>query len=208
MKMGHIDNGQTYSLAGADGGPGDRPVANGNVRRISDYRGGSGDAVGALISEGEAGRLLLHNLRDVLLDDEEAKEHAIEGETNALEAIAYADELYGDLLAQVAAMKQREADLKARRERFERRAALVKAAIHTCMEHIQRKSLVLPTATLSVKKAAPSVVVTDEASIPSIWWKRADPELDKRALLNALKDGTKIPGAELSPEKTTLAREV
>ena len=170
-------------------------------------RGPRADPVRALVIEGEAARVLLHNLHDVLIDhDDDAVQITIESETNLVEAITCADELLAEMLTQAAVVKQREEQLRTRRERLENRAELVRAAIQTAMEAGQLRKLVLPTATLSLKAVPPKVVVIDEASIPSNYFKRADPTLDKRALLEALKYGTQVPGAELSNGSETLAR--
>lgn len=155
--------------------------------------------------EGEAARILLHNLRDILADDEDAKADAIEGETNLREAIAAAVQQLQEMEAMAGAIKEREELLYARRQRCLRRADLIRAAVQTAMSEGQMRSLVLPIATLSLKAVPAAVTVIDESMIPSQFFKRADPKLDKRALLAALKDGTKVAGAELSNGGETLS---
>jgi hypothetical protein len=56
----------------------------------------------------------------------------------------------------------------------------------------------LPLCTITRKAVPPKAQITDEAQIPSRFWKRADPTLDKKAILDALKDKEIIPGAVLS----------
>ena len=58
--------------------------------------------------------------------------------------------------------------------------------------------------TVSLRDAAPRLEIDDESAIPSQFWKRADPSLDRAGLLKALKDYEKgeranngIPGCHL-----------
>src|SRR5690606_2168612 len=139
--------------------------------------------------EAEAARCLLRNIHDIIADDEDAKADAIEGETNLREAIAVAVDQLADLDAMADGIRQRETDLRARRKRAEDRAANIRTAILLAMGAVEMRKLVLPQATLTVKATPPSVVVTDEQAIPTAYWKRADPTLDRRLLLDALKGG-------------------
>lgn len=163
-----------------------------------------GDPVRKLMVEGEAARVLLHNLRDILADDEEAKHDAIEGETNLIEAISGAIEQLSEFGMLADGIRQREKDLAARRKRLDQRCENIRVAVLLAMGSVDMRRLVLPGATLTVKATAPSVVVTDEAAIPSSYWKRADPTLDKKLLLDVLKNGHAVAGANLSNGSETL----
>ena len=55
----------------------------------------------------------------------------------------------------------------------------------------------LPSATISVSQAAPSVVIEDEASIPERFI-RIKREIDKTAINAAVKAGEEIPGVVVS----------
>ncbi len=52
--------------------------------------------------------------------------------------------------------------------------------------------------TLSLRATPASLLVDDEAQIPDHYFVPQPPKLDRRALLDALKSGTSIPGASLS----------
>lgn len=157
-----------------------------------------------LRDEAESARVLLANLRDIIGDDEEAAAGAIEGETNLIEAIAAAveqiaaDEAHAE--ATVAVMKR----YSERKGRLEARAERARAAISVAMDMAGLKKLELPQAVLTIKATPAKAIVTDEAAIPSKFWKPADPKLDKKAVLDALKAGETVSGAELSNGGTTL----
>ncbi len=50
-----------------------------------------------------------------------------------------------------------------------------------------------------------SLLVLDEASIPSIYWEPRDPKLDRATLTSDLKQGTDVAGATLSSPEPVLS---
>ena len=66
-------------------------------------------------------------------------------------------------------------------------------------------SMQLPFATISKSKGGKVLAVSDESQIPANYWKIPEPKpsLDKKALLDDLKDGVVVDGVELaqSPDK-------
>jgi len=155
--------------------------------------------------QGEAARALLLNIKDVVEDDAEMIETAIEGETNLKEAISAAVDRISECKAHALALESREKDLSDRRQRFLDQAERIRASILVAMGQAELRKLELPQATLSVRGLAPKVVVTDEALIPSKFWKAQDPKLDKKAILDALKAEETVLGAELSNGGETLS---
>ncbi len=148
-------------------------------------------------------------LRAVLADDaEDAELYAdmIEGETSLFEMIdaVWANiELDQEMLNGIAARENELAIRKARiHERQQWRRAKIEQAILIFGEKIER-----PEATFSLTQRAASVVVTDEASIPSEFWKM-EPKLDRSALRLALVEDKQIPGATLNnaPQTLTIRR--
>lgn len=55
--------------------------------------------------------------------------------------------------------------------------------------------------TVALQNAPPSVEVKDEAAIPKDFWKQPAPQLDRAAVLDALKAGTAVAGCELHQSK-------
>lgn len=150
--------------------------------------------------QAEAAKALLANLKEIGADDDaELVADSIEGETNLHEAIEAAlaeiDEsevLIAGLKAKVEAFRARQSATEARRDR-------IRALIEQAMAMTEQTKLRLPTATLSLAKRKPAVVIDDEAAIPSRFWTPQPPpppKLDKAALKDALAEGD-VPGAHL-----------
>jgi hypothetical protein len=155
--------------------------------------------------EAEAARVLLLNVRDVLIGDDDAVEDVIEGETNFKEIAAKAVARLAEIDAMVEAISMQTKNLSARLTRLEAQGASIRAALVSAMATLDLTKLEIAQGTLSRKPTPPKVVVTDEALIPADFWKRPDPTLDRRALLAALKERQDIPGATLSNGGETLA---
>jgi hypothetical protein len=155
--------------------------------------------------QGEAARALLLNIRDVVEDDAEMIETAVEGETNLKEAISAAVDRIEECKAHALALESREKNLSDRRQRFLDQAERLKASILVAMGHAEMRKLELPQATLSIRALSAKAQITDESLIPSKFWKPQDPKLDKKAVLDALKAKEAVPGAELSNGGETLS---
>jgi hypothetical protein len=115
-------------------------------------------------------------------DDLQTIQDSFEGETtldaeirNAVLAIEE-DEIL------VIGIKARLAELSERRMRFEKRMAARRGLIEQAMAVVGLPKLQMDIGTVSCSPARPRVEVTDEASIPTQFWKRADPTLDKTGL--------------------------
>jgi hypothetical protein len=155
--------------------------------------------------ESEAARMLVEHLNTIGADDEETKADMIEGETSLYEAVSAGVDYIGERETYAEALKAREAALRARRQRYENQAELARAAIANAIEIAELKKLELPQATISLRATAPTVQIVDETQIPDSYWKRADPTIDKRALLADLKAEKEIPGAVLSNGGTAVS---
>lgn len=160
--------------------------------------------VRALEREMEAAQLLRDHLADVAGEDADLIRDMIEGETSIRELIEAAVEQIARDEAAIIGIKtfaEKQADRKAR---LERRQEVFRVAIRSAMGVAEIPKLELPLATVSRKALGQQLVTTDEASIPSGYWKPQDPKLDRKALLKALKAGEKVEGAELSNGGETL----
>ncbi len=149
----------------------------------------------------EAARVLLANFRDILGDDEQAKADTVEGQTDLHEAIRRGARRLVELDAMREGLKSAMKTLSARDARFEQQEQHLRVALRTAMEMGSMSYFETDIATLSRVPVAPSLVVTKEDEIPSQWWVRGDPRLDRRGLTKALKElppGESIPGATLS----------
>lgn len=163
------------------------------------------DNASRLQRETEAARILREQLADLADGDEAAIRDTIEGETNLHELIAKVIEDVAADEASVAGIAGHIETMEARKARLKKRIEFRRSAVLNAMAIGEVKKIELPIATVSRQAVAPSVVITDEAQIPSEFWKRADPKLDKTAIKAALKDKREIPGATLSNGGETLA---
>ena len=158
-----------------------------------------------LLIQGEAAKTLLANIRDVIGDDDEMALTAVEGETGLIEAITQAVHRLHELDAHAEAIGIQMKSLGERKSRFEAQHDRIKAAVAVAMGQAELRKLELPSATLSIRAVAAKAEITDEALIPSKFWKPQDPKLDKKAVLDALKAKEDVPGATLSNGGETLA---
>lgn len=146
------------------------------------------DSYGALIEAGGA---------ELLID-------TIEGETSLLEAIdrllLTIAENEGLALGAIAAGRE----ILSRADRFTRRAERARAMIEQALMIAELDKLERPAATLSLVRRGAKVELTEESDIPAEFWKTGDPKLDKKALLEALKEGRPVPGAALSNQAPSL----
>lgn len=157
-------------------------------------------ALNALKNETQAAQLLREQIREIVGEDSDADlvRDTIEGETNLLEFIE-------DVIMQVSmdsalvdGIKGRQAQLSERRSRLEGRIEAMRVAIMAAMETAEVPKLETPLARLTVKDLPPKALVIEESDIPSDYFILVDPKLDKKAVLDALKAGKTVPGAQLS----------
>jgi len=152
-----------------------------------------------LVKELEAAKVLKHTL-GTEAEDLELLSDMIEGETELQEI---AERVYNSIKEDeeiVVGIKARQDELTRRKNRYEmnikRRKAMLLQAVS-----ILEQPLTLPPVTLSKRKGSISLVVSDETEVPTQYFKRPAPEIDKQALKAALKELTDkdepIPGAHL-----------
>lgn len=162
------------------------------------------DALQSLRHETNEAAALIANMKDVL-GDEDAVLLAIDSETDLNGAIAagLTRIIEAEAIAEmIDALKKR---LDARADRFEKQAENLRTAICSAMETAGIKSVEHVIGTVSVRRTPPQVLVTDEAALPTKFFKPQPPKLDKRELLKALKDGEMVRGAQLTNGGITLA---
>lgn len=131
-------------------------------------------------------------------DDEDCIRDTIEGETDLEAGIANVLALITDDEVMLAGLKAKMEQFSTRESMFKRRLEACRAAIEQAMSIAGRDTIRLPDATLTVKRTPPKAIVTDEALIPSQFWKKQDPVLDKAALNAAARVNEEIPGVSIS----------
>jgi hypothetical protein len=111
----------------------------------------------------------------------------IEGETNLLETLDIVLRQIGLDQTNVAGIEQFEKALRARNDRVERRVETLRTMLVNALEILDQKRFERPLAALTLKAVPAKLQVTDEAAIPSQWWKPSDPTLDRKGLGEMLK---------------------
>lgn len=102
-----------------------------------------------------------------------------------------------DLAGECDILRAEEKRLADRRRSRENSIARLKSYLQENMVLTGRQKVATPLYTISLQKNPPSVKVVDETAIPAGWWIPSAPKLDRAGLLQELKLGHAIPGAEL-----------
>lgn len=147
--------------------------------------------------QAEAAADLAAMIREREDDDEELIADSIEGETSLIEAIDAALDEIDHLEAIEAGCKQKAEMFTDRARRASTRRDRIKSAIEQALVRTEQKTLRLAAATLTLREVKSSVIIEDEAAIPSEFWKPQPPKLDKKALNEAAKEG-KVAGTGMS----------
>lgn len=164
--------------------------------------------INAEIEAAKAVRLAL----GAMAEDDELLRDMIEGQTSLFEMIDAVVDRIGQEQELIDGIQKRQEELAQRKDRIRYRQAGLKAMIEQAMQIMDAKKLERPEATLSLSKRAPKLVIYDEAEVPSQFFKRQDPVIDKKSLTAAIKaiDDPRddIPGARLeaSPQTLTIRR--
>lgn len=151
-----------------------------------------------LFEETNSAKSLLASLAGLIGDDAEVRETAVEGETQLVEALQSAVARDLELDSMIDAAKATAKRLSERISRLEKQRETLRAAMVLALETTGKKRLETPIGTLALMATQAALVVTEEADIPSEFWKPQPPKLDKTALKKALKDKREVAGARLS----------
>lgn len=100
--------------------------------------------------------------------------------------------------ADVTAIKAEEKRLKERRQALETKVDSIKGYLKDQLELAGIDKVKRPLITVSIQNNPPSVNITDVNKIPYTFMIQQEPKLDKKAILQAIKDGKEIPGAEIT----------
>jgi hypothetical protein len=125
---------------------------------------------------------LLADFRDMIADDPDLALDLAEGQTNAMEiidALILADGLDTELAAGAKTAKD---IIDQRKKRFEVRIERRRAIIERFMLIMDQKKLERPGATISLAKRKLTIEVVDESALPSEFFTKPDPVVDKKKL--------------------------
>jgi Siphovirus Gp157 len=137
--------------------------------------------------------------------DDETLADTVEGLTDLHEIIAavvraaLADE------ALATGLKGRIGEMQERLNRLQDCASKRRQIAKDVMVELDIKKITAPDFTVSVRPGMPSLLVLDEAAVPSIYWQPVSPKLNRQELLNELKGGAEIEGVSLSNPEPVLS---
>jgi hypothetical protein len=137
--------------------------------------------------------------------DETTLLDTLEGATDLKEALGEVIRSALDDEAMLSGLKGRLDDLKVRLDRIRHRIDKKREVALAVMEETGVERLCEPDFTVSLRVSPPGVVITSEDDIPEWFWIPQAPKLDKRAILDAIKAGTAVSGAQLSNSKISIA---
>jgi hypothetical protein len=137
--------------------------------------------------------------------DDQTLADTVEGLTDLHEIVAaivraaLADE------ALATGLKGRIAEMQDRLDRLQDCAAKRRHIARDVMVELDLKKITAPDFTVSVRPGMPSLLVLDEAAVPSIYWEPREPRLNRQDLANDLKQGAEISGVALSNPEPVLS---
>ena len=102
-------------------------------------------------------------------------------------------------------LKGRIAEMQDRLARLQDCATKRRQVAKNVMLELDIKKITAPDFTVSVRPGMPSLLVLDEAAVPSIYWQEVAPRLNRQGLLNELKEGADIKGVTLSNPEPVLS---
>lgn len=146
---------------------------------------------------------LLAALGDDAQDDDLAHD-MIEGETDFFEAVERVLSEIDECEILTAGIKDMQKRLSDRLARVSGRADRLRGLIDQAFQMAEIKSHKFASATISTKAVPRKLIVTDESQIPARFYKPQPPKLDRKALLDAIKAGEAVPGADMSNGGTTI----
>lgn len=158
-----------------------------------------------LFAQTAAAKNLLAQYATILGEDDVAKSDLVEGETNLHEAIERAAVRIIEIDALEASLKDVISGAQKRLKRLQDQRDLLRTSMAVALEVAGQKRIETAIATISLRPVPAKVEITDEAAIPSQFWTRAEPTINKRAVLQALKEEQVVPGAVLGNGGATVS---
>ena len=137
--------------------------------------------------------------------DEQTLADTVEGLTDLNEIVTAIIRSALEDEALAAGLKGRISEMQGRLERLEDRASKRRQIAKDVMIELDLKKLTAPDFTVSIRPGTPSLMVIDEAAIPSIYWEPREPKLNRQGLAAELKQGAAITGVTLSNPEPVLS---
>ena len=132
------------------------------------------------------------------LESAENPAELIESLDKAVQVKAAGIAIYLERLdSMTAALEETIKKLQARKKAFQNRKERLKEYTLAAMKRHDIQKIECPECTVSIQKNPPSADVYEPKMIPIEYWRQPEPVLDKKTLLDDLKEGVVIQGARL-----------
>jgi hypothetical protein len=128
--------------------------------------------------------------------DEQTLLDSLEGETDFAEAVMAIYEEIEQATIQLKGLKAHLDELGQRKGRMEKTIETYRNLILIAMERAEVQQVKSPICTISISRSKSAPFISDESKIPTKYWNRGDPKLDKRRLMAEAKEGKEIDGVE------------
>jgi|SRR5690625_498413 len=137
-------------------------------------------------------------IQAMIEDGQDGLEDTLESLNDAIEdkAVGYA-KVIRNLEAQSNAIRGEEKRLAERRKSLDNNIKRMKMSLEETMIHNDKKRIKTDLFTFNIQKNPPSIKVIDEDLIPKRFYVEQQPKLDRRSLINELKEN-EMPGVELT----------
>ena len=137
--------------------------------------------------------------------DEQTLSDTVEGLTDLHEIVTaiIRSALLDEALA--SGLKGRITEMQDRLDRLQDRASKRRQIAKDVMVELELKKITAPDFSVSIRPGLPSLMVINEAAVPSIYWQPAAPRLKRQELLTELKGGAEIDGVALSNPEPVLS---
>lgn len=137
--------------------------------------------------------------------DETTLLDTLEGASNLNEAIGEVIRAALEEEALADALRARLGAMRERLERIEAASAKKREVAQAVMEDAGIEKILEPDFMVSLRVSPPGVALVNEAEIPEPFWIPQPPKLDRKGILDALKAGSRVPGATFTNSKVSLA---
>ena len=137
-------------------------------------------------------------LQQKIEDGGEGLEDTLESITDAIEekAVGYG-KVIKNIEAQIEAIKIEEKRLSDRRKSLESSVRRLKDSLYESMKLTKTKRIKSELFTFNIQNNPPSLNIENEDAIPFEYYQPQAPKVDKKELLNAIKNGLEIEGVSI-----------
>jgi hypothetical protein len=132
-----------------------------------------------------------------MVDDENLRHDMLQAETDAFKLLNVLVRRIGTCEAFEAGLAAYVMDIRDRKDRYERKRLAMREMIRKLMDHANLAKAEIDAATISIKRGAAKVIVSDETVVPDEFC-RIKKEPNKTAIKASLESGAQVPGCTLS----------